>query len=444
MSKEKFKTLILIILFLNSLVLIFVRFNFIEYFDFYGIRNGYSASVPVEIEDSIKPSQVIVRFGGNNLTKILSEKNIYYNQGKNIIKLGISGNGNLHTISQERYMQTKASKSIQFNFTSLDGKLLSRSFFLEKSIVDDLKGIKEILIPLVDENFIYIKTQTEHYRIPTPLPNKMDVVDNLSETDYLRYYSLDYIFDSTSHALVPVEFELSYKSYDTISSLGSGLGEDIARKIFKERYDFVNKTVEIDGSNIYTYNYGQELLKIRPTGYVEYLNESISAKESSVELSVVTAMEFLNSIGISLDQIIYEESEEITVKGRKGYKVMFSDVVEDLRVLSSSQRYDITVVIVGDNVYSFTGIRRSLLPYDFSTNVYLMGPLEVLNVQFNFLKERTNIENAIGLFNKIEEIELIYFMDQNYILIPSWRITIEDRDYIFNSYTGEILNYGLG
>lgn len=185
-------------------------------------------------------------------------------------------------------------------------------------------------------------------------------------------------------------------------------------------------------------------MKIRPTGYVEYLNENTSSKESTVYTAVSSSLEFLKNIGINPDQIIYEESEEVTVKGKKGYRVMFSNVLDDLRVLSSSQRYDITLVVVGDKVYSFSGIRRTPLPYDFSQNTSIMGPLEVLNTQFNFLKERTNIENAIGLFNKIEEIDLIYFMDQNYILIPSWKIRIEGRDYIFNAHTGEILNYGLG
>ena len=60
------------------------------------------------------------------------------------------------------------------------------------------------------------------------------------------------------------------------------------------------------------------------------------------------------------------------------------------------------------------------------------------------LSSKFNVVNGIELFDKIEDIELLYFMDNQYMLIPSWKIIIEGVEFIFNGYTGEILDYGLG
>ncbi len=446
MNKEKLKNILLVFSLLLSVVLAFIKFDFIENFNLYE-KSPYSYELSLEegLQNVLRPIHVVVRFGGNDNTKILSGRQRYYEQSKNLLKLSLSKAQDLIEVDASAYEKAKQSKSLELRFVSLDGKLLSRSFFLEKSLIDDLEDITQILIPLVDENAIYIVNARKTYRMLTLNENSLDMINELEKSYYTKYYSLRYLFGSSSEVLVPAnDVSLSYKSYDTISSMTAEKSDDIAKGIFNERYDFVNRIVEDDGSNIYAYNYGQQLLKIQTNGYIEYLNESLPSKDTDISEALLGAMDFLAKLGIDLKSVGYEEALPVSVKGKNGYKVVFTEVVDDFRVIPNLSKYKLSVIVVGDTVYSFTGIRRDILPYDLLSNQSILLPFKVLDAQFSVLSNRFNVQSGIELFDKIDDIELLYFMDNKYIFIPSWQITIEGKEYIFNGYTGEILYYGLG
>ena len=446
MNKEKLKSNLLIFLFLSSVVLTFIKFNFIENFNLYE-KNPYSYSLSLEagLQSTLRPIQVVVRFGGNNNTKILSGRQRYYQQSKNLLKLSLSKAQGLVEVDAMAYEKAKQTKSLELSFTSLNGKLLSRSFFLEKSLIESLNDITQILIPLVDENAIYIVDSGKTYKLLTSNENSLAMVNELEKSSYIKYYSLKYLFGSSSEVLVPGnEFNILYKSYDTVSSMTPEKSDEIAKDIFNERYDFINRIVETDGSNIYTYNYGQQLLKIQTNGYIEYLNENLPSKDTDVSDAVLGAMNFLTKLDIDLKLVGYEEATPVKVKGKNGYKIVFTEVIDDLRLMPNASKYKLSLIVVGDTVHSFTGIRRSILPYDLSRNQSILLPFKVLDTQFSVLSSKFNVKNGVELFDKIDDIELLYFMDNQYMLIPSWQITIEGKEYVFNGYTGEILYYGLG
>ncbi len=446
MNKEKLKSNLLIFMFLLSLVLTFIKFNFIENFNLYNkTPYSYLLSLEAGLQSTLRPSQVFVRFGGNNNTKILVGRQRYYQQSKNLLKLSLSKAEGLVEVDLASYDKAKETKSLELSFTSLNGKLLSRSFFLEKSLIENLSDITKILIPLVDENAIYIVDSGKTYKLLTSNENSLAMVNQLEKSFYVKYYSLNYLFGSNSDVLVPGnDFNIAYKSYDTISSMTIEKSEQVAKGIFGERYDFISKIVETDGSNIYTYNYGQQLLKIQTNGYIEYLDENIMAKDTNISDAVLASMNFLTTLDIDLKSIAYEKAEPIKVKGKNGYSILFTEVIDDLRLFPNASKYNLNVVVVGDKVYSFNGIRRNVLPYDLSRNQSILLPFKVLDSQFLVLSSKFNVVNGIELFDKIEDIELLYFMDNQYMLIPSWKIIIEGVEFIFNGYTGEILDYGLG
>ena len=85
MNKEKLKSNLLIFMFLLSLVLTFIKFNFIENFNLYNkTPYSYLLSLEAGLQSTLRPSQVFVRFGGNNNTKILVGRQRYYQQSKNL------------------------------------------------------------------------------------------------------------------------------------------------------------------------------------------------------------------------------------------------------------------------------------------------------------------------------------------------------------------------
>ena len=111
MNKEKLKSNLLIFLFLSSVVLTFVKFNFIENFNLYE-KNPYSYSLSLEagLQSTLRPIQVVVRFGGNNNTKILSGRQRYYQQSKNLLKLSLSKAQGLVDVDAMAYEKAKKSK----------------------------------------------------------------------------------------------------------------------------------------------------------------------------------------------------------------------------------------------------------------------------------------------------------------------------------------------
>ncbi len=445
-NKEKIKSAVLITMILMSVALIFLKFDFLQLFNLYqNSPYSYSLSLEEALQSTIRPKEVIIRFGGNNNTKIISGSQRYYNQTRNALKQALSGALSIEEVNEEMYLKSQSSKSLELGFTALNGKLLSRSFFLESSLIDDISDIKNILVPLIDESAIYIKSSDKVYRLETASLLSLETVDSLENSKYVKYYSLNYLFGSTSRELVPSdEPDINVQTYDTISSMDSQSAEEIAKAVLKERYDFANRIVETDGSNIYTYNYGQEVLKISPNGYIQYLNEEFSSKDAGIEQASLAAIDFMQKLGIDLKTLAYEKSIPLKIQGRNAYKVIFSNTADDLRIIASNEKYDLSAVVVGEKIYSFTGIKRTMLPYDLSRNKNIITPFEALETEYSSLSETLSVKSGVELFDKIGDIELLYFMDSNYAYIPCWKIIIADKVYIFNGYTGEIMSYGLG
>ena len=445
-NKEKMKSALLITMILMSVALIFLKFDFVQLFNLYqSSPYTYSLSLEEALQSTIRPKEVIIRFGGNNNTKIITASQRYYNQTRSTLKQALADALSIEEVNEEAYLKSQSSKSLELGFTALHGKLLSRSFFLESSFIDEITDIKSILVPLIDESAIYIKSSGKIYRIQTAAQLSLQTVDSLENSKYVKYYSLNYLFGSTSQELVPSDSpDINVQTYDTISSLEAQSAEEIGKAVLKERYDFANRVVETDGSNIYTYNYGQEVLKISPNGYIRYLNEEFSSKDSNVEQASLAAMDFMQKLGIDLKTVAYEKSIPVKIQGRDAYRLIFSHTADDLRIMPANENYELSAVVVGDKIYSFTGIKRTMLPYDLSRNKNIITPFEALETEYSSLSEVHSVQSGVELFDKIGDIELLYFMDSNYAYIPCWKIIIAEKAYIFNGYTGEIMSYGLG
>lgn len=445
-SKEEIKTCSLICLFLSALILTAYKMDIFEDFLFpKGSPYPYSLGLEEGLRQTLKPTKIIIRFGGERSTQILSGQQRFYEEMQIPIRRILSHAKNITEVPEKEIENAKSFKSIQLEYPLVSGSLLSRSFFLENSLINGLSDVSEILVPLVGKNSFYIVTESKNFKIQTETIPSLDFVDNLENSNYLNYQSLHSLFGVNSKVLVPTgDFDLHFENYETISGVDSEKITRLAQDIFGEKYDFAARITETDGSEIYTYNYGQQVLKIRPNGYIHYTNEDVELRELNLEESTHHAMSFLESIHYDLNQLALIEAKQIEVKGRKSYLFRYAKTLKDLRILSHSEEIPVNIIVSGASVYSYTSTLRDNIPYDFSLSTKIMSPLEVLSPSFNsVLKSKFQIQDFNQLFDKIHGIELVYYMDGDYRLSPCWKMNIDGKDYLFNAYTGEIEPYGL-
>lgn len=445
-GKEYAKTVILSTLIVLTVILTAYKFDILrDFFSFKKSPYNYAMSKEEGLSKTIKPNQIILRFGGNKSTKILLSKQRYYEETRILLQEALASMKEISSATEKEVAQIKNMKSIQLNYRELSGKLLARSFFLEKTMIDPLGEISSIVIPLVNEDIFYVENGEKWLKIKTKALSSLPVIDGLEDSDYLNYQSLSSLFGVKSQALVPTgKFKVSFEKYDTISGVDSAKSTQIAQEIFGSKYDFTSRIIETDGSEIYSYNFGQQVLKIKPNGSIQYTNEDPDSRDTSLEEAFQTTINFVRNMGLDVSNLFLLKSKEIEVKGKKGYLFRFSETLKDTRILSSGDWTDINVIVLGGRVYSYTGIIRATLPYDLSRESDILGPLEVLSPSFNtILKNKFQVKDSNGLFDKITEIELIYYMDEDYVLTPCWRMAINGVDYLFNAYTGELEPYGL-
>lgn len=443
---ENIKSLLLIALLGTTVFQAAYKFDLFEDFLFpKGSPYPYVLSLEEGLEDTLQPSQIIVRFSGQRSTKILSSKQRFYKEIKTLMRESLLSAKNSLPTSEEEFQQIKSLKSLQLHYPSLNGKLLSRSFFLEKSVLDDVEDLQEIVLPLSSHDFFYFKTEKQTYKAKMNAPAFVPFIDNLENSNYLNYQSLHSLFDVQSFALVPTgTFNLRFENYDTISAIDYSKATEIASQIFGEKYDFTTRISETDGAEIYSYNYGQQVLKIQPSGLIQYTNEDISLRDISLEEATHIALNFLSKAHFDWDHLYLTEAKEIELNGNKGHLLRFAETIKELPILNSSDTSSVHIILLGDKIYSYSALLRSTLPYDLSRESQILGPLEVLNLSFNsILKNKFDVSDSNQLFDKISKIELIYYMDDEYILTPCWKMNIEGKNYLFNAYTGEIEPYGL-
>lgn len=443
---ENIKSITLVFLFILALFQTAYKFGVFGDFLFSkGSPYPYALSLEEGLQDTVQPSQIIVRFGGERSTKILSSKKRFYEEIRPLMGDIFLSAQTLQPSLATELENAKSFKSLQLNYSSLNGKLLSRSFFLEKSALDEITDIREILLPLSGQDFCYIRSGKHLYKIKLAAAASFSFIDDLENSNYLNYQSLHSLFGVKSPVLVPTgSFNLKFENYDTISAVDSAKNAEIASKVFGKKYDFATRITETDGSEIYTYNYGQQVLKIQPSGLIHYTSEESASKDTSVDEAAYIALNFLKQIHFNWDNISLIESKEIEVKGQKGHLFRFCETMKGLPILNSSDTSSIHIIVRGDKIHSYNALLRSTLPYDLSRDSLILGPMEVLNPSFNtVLKNKFDVTDSNQLFDKISEIELIYYMDEQYLLTPCWKMSIDGKNFLFNAYTGEIEPYGL-
>lgn len=469
-SKERFKTILLLSLVCLSLYLVtkvWVEFP-------YGTSFDFQEEEIKELEsylsiDLIRPNKYLVNFNEDSHTIFYSDidNNLWTTAYSSLASILSSDEVETEEISKEEYISYHDKRSIVFYFPEqFNVYILAR--FLDvpqpNDIVEKIQEVDSIYFHLGnDEPFLILSKEDFHLKIFEPtikleaLKSKISAMENIGNITY--YYPMRDTVDVNNNIYIPVKMSKSIPVVYVENEINTDNIEDlrnIAELFFQKDIDYIREIVENNGSVIYLHD--DKVLKINYRGFLEYiapLEETVN--ERNLYISLVTASDFLFS-NLALPKNLYlSKIEEIESGENLGYRFTFkyrigglpvilkSDVVEDFIQLEVFNKY-VT------NYKRF--IRRQMDgTYNAMDNRVMLSAYDIINMNYELIRQdhiaKYNIQDEDEEFIKKEILSRIEDIYIAYVdpcenktgerLIGVWILKMEDYIYAFDVYNGNLV-----
>ncbi len=468
MGREKIKTLILICLVLMSIV--FTQKIWFEY----PIKGLYSrlqveekdVSVVDIRKELVIPSRGIINFGNNNYTTISSDIEKLWKNISGVLSLYFQGEPLINSIAYEDYRKNARIRSIELEFGENISSVLIASVFdtLDNNLVNSIKDINKILIPIGNKDIIYIMSDEETYYeliLEDSGANRSlaGYIDDIRGGRHVKYYPLFADIDNYTVMPLSIEDEVPLVFVESqIDIKDEDLVTERARGFFDESLDFVKTIKETSGALVFMYGYGEKGVRINNRGRLEF-NQEIGEEFST---NVVTAMD------VAIDFVMkhggFPEDtylREIRHMDGGGYYFAFEYRMRGLALIFNNPalNHAIEVEVYGNKVKRFASfIRKGMTLPDVVTNRDIILPHRIIENNIGLLIEDHLMdmeeENFIGdidiltsMEQNINKVELVYYdtleESRRQVLTPAWKIQIGKRLYYFDSYSGKLLYDGL-
>ncbi|WP_053955051.1 hypothetical protein [Inediibacterium massiliense] len=475
---EKFKTLLLAILFTLSIALNQQLWEKISLDKITPsvkdteVVNMNNINHSDNISDILSPQSFTINFGGGLHTVLHSDS---YNMWNEVVKIFKKSyfleSSSIEKINKEKWIELQKFRSIEMQFGySMSPQLLSNITQQKKlGIYEKIEGFDKILISLMDESCIYLADEKRNaYYVVRGTPkveNFSKVIKNIEQGNYEAYYALTDIYGINNNTLMPIEGGEDLHNIEVVKEIDSLSEEQVeafAGTFFGENLDFVRKIRETNGSVIYMYGYGQKALKIDHMGrlqYVEKIDEGKASKSMKLDEATQIAISFVREHG-DMEGIngYLKEIKTFEEKNQKGYVFLFGYGLNNLPVYYHDEGKiidaPIEVKVLGEQVISYKRfIKREKVAMKFlgdkEQNHILSSP-QIIDMNFPMIqKDYAKINQEVSQKNitdqvleKVKSIEIGYYDDSNKQpneLSLIWIIKIDKIVYYFDAATGKLL-----
>lgn len=466
-NKEKLKTILLVFLFFSNLFFLFFNFNLINLDN---LRMGklndeeLNSLTRIAVKNTVKPSKTFVHFGGGagNHTVIFEESYDLYNDLKPVIKKSFSKELNIEEIDYEEYLLKKDKRSIEFQFKGgLSNEFFELSLGLEDSNISDLEDVTQILIPVLDDDRIYIETnESRYYSIKSISEKEREILASkrvvIENSYYERYYSIKSLYNINNDLLISIDNpkKLPFLTSKPIKDFDKE--ENImflAQKFLGSNLDFAKRIEETSGASSFIYGLGEKTLRVSVSGDIEYKNESIQGHNKNLKEAYNSSINWINKLNIDYSNLYIRDYEEISINNNKLYKFAFDYKLNGYNVKTKEVDYALEIAATKDDVYIFKSHIKTTgrVIHTSSENEednQMLNLDMVLSKNLDFIK---SVQGYLGfkdeeastyMFGSLKEVNMIYLKNTNDIYFPCWYIEIDDTYYIFNIYTGGDLKHG--
>lgn len=489
MIKEKFKSVLLVLLFIVSLTLTQRLWFYLPFGGVISIANNADLQeIDIDVTDILSPQSFFISFGGGYHTVFFAEPYEVWNistppeakkqisiwdTGKTVLNSYLGNDYIYQEITLEEWKKINKFKSIRMNFAAAipGDSFINALSGGAREFSEIEESINTVLIPATegegrniyignyDDNRYYKLTGT---LVGTEVRTLIESIEkNVDDRGYMYYVSLKDIFpDVNNDVLAPLFVETTIPSYRAINQIDASDNANvrsIANQFFGVSFDFVKEITEINGTYIYMYGYGEKALKVNKNGILEYMEKNDKEKTTP-------ALDFLDSLKyatkfvgekikwpVNIENAYLSGYEEIERDNEKGYRFSFNYRLNGLPVFIPDIGGDkgIVVEVVGKQVTNYKGIvKRSGKKLDgkSDTEKQILSIVEVLKRHshmmksnyIKFLDKELNQDkiDALDIVELIDRIGLSYYSDRDDILKPVWEITVDDIVYYFDLYTG--------
>ncbi|MFC4803775.1 hypothetical protein [Filifactor villosus] len=439
LSIEPVKSLITMFLFALSFALLLTKFYYLPHL-MESSTSYRSITLDYAWENTVEPNYIICYLGGNKITKMFDTKAESYGKLRSLIRENISSSekGSFHP--GETLSSSKNERGIEILFRpSVDAKLLSGSIFNDTERLRGLRTVSRIYLSSIQNKPLFFEGDEGLIEFSIQKREINQLLENIQSSPYVGYYSLNYLFESSSPAFVNQDEIGHFPVYNTKSSLGHDSREEIARRLFGQQFDFLSEITETDGRYIYSYNYGKKVFKTTPNGMMEYTNENFKVAKYDLKEQFHVAVDFLKMLNYDIPSLRLYGHRYVKVHGNDATKFIFKRMFNGLEIDSSGNSCNIEVTLVGEDVYKFRGQARNFSGLDLKYDSQTIPGLNALESLYIYSKKKNPSLDATSYFNSIADFTVSYFMNENKDLLPCYKITIDRRNYYIDIYTGEVI-----
>lgn len=412
--------------------------------------------VPADIWNVVRPIKNIIKIN-DKYTILYSDEQDLWGKAVHVITDAFNNFDNSNINETAAF----PSKYMKFDFnTNIPVDIFSGFMKIKnQNIHNTVRNIKNIIIDLDNPNSIYIYNGENTLKIENENINTQELSKIANEINFEN--ETKYVFDQKiveetiqvpipleKTALNPVFVKSELDVFDTKAI------NKIAKDYFKNNYEYVRKSVEVNGNLVYMYR-SQKILKINAEGLLDFYDVTMELEnQTDVFEGLVSAVNFTNDF-LGFPKDVYLSSvDSIEYDGNYGFRYAFSYKVLDRPILFSKVRENLALQIdvVGDNVVSY---KRFIRDIDDSNNGK-MNEIQILPaadvILKNLIENNKNKDPDIiqdltplskDMLKDISNIYLGYFdisrISKEQVLRVVWVVEVGDRSYIFNAITGSLL-----
>lgn len=428
-TKEFIKSVMMVVLFLSTILLLYVFWEDINpgqmtLGEWSEEEPVHSVILPSEV---VAPDELQISYGDGSYGVITENTRPYWwtdqdpGQGPTfshgIEEFFREQDIFVEEITREQYQQVVAMESLKAVFD--EG--LPLEFFCEiyqwdcPSATETIQQVSEIAYSFGSMESIFVRdgSQNKYYRI-------IGNGEKLEQTPFLSLYQRTAINAHVAYPLslllgeeeanpvlvpLPNEFPYTITTYTNERAVG---GEEfergLAKTFFGDTFDFTRIIQDAQGTNTYMYGYGQRVLVAEKNGTFRYKEEGAMTNDVSLLESLEIALEFLSKHGGTEDPSGKVYALHLTQIQQQSGRPSSVSFVFDLWE-ESAVRYEgggaLAITVVGEQVTDF--IRDFYIPEKTQTQPFSAGDYTAVNVLATNYPEMVEVLMEEGFFQERKE-----------------------------------------
>lgn len=423
--KERLKSLLLVILITNALILSLGINKF---------EDKKEVPLSTSFFDVIKPEKVILHLSGKILLLSYNDFNYsLYENSKELLKKAF-----LSEVSEEK--TSFEGRFVEFSFANeLNTYLLAESLGAAKSSLPEV-------IPKVKKIFIFFEEETPVLKMENEVGeafislNKNDVeklsgfasaIENRKDLNY--YYNAKKDLNLSNDLYFPYQMNKNFPTFsmkNLVKEMDGFEKRKIAESFFTKERETLQEIVEKDGSSLYIC--ANEALTFTPSGEIKYFCPVIGKiRHSNVSKCLLSAMSFLKK-RIGLDGIFLSDVKEVENEENRGYELSFDYKINGVAIRHRNF-HQITVEVYQNHIRGAKIIMRREAPELFENVAEissLLSSMTILEDNYELFKKiyeeksGKTAKEVSEVLENVSDISLMYydamFKERDSSIIPIW------------------------